>query len=76
MIFECRLNFCQIGNMNHILNMIREEYYDFLAISIYHKIKNIVELLQFIKSLVQVYKLYIRKYYLDYTEAVYYVLGS
>ncbi len=49
-----------------------KKYRPTLAISIYHKPEDIVQLPQFIKSLVPEYKLYLRNYHLDCTETVLY----
>lgn len=49
-----------------------KKYHPTLALSIYHKPEDIVELPQFIKSLVPEYKLYLRNYHLDHTETVLY----
>lgn len=49
-----------------------KKYHPTLAISIYHKPEDIVELPQFIKSLAPDYKLYLRNYHLDHTETVLY----
>lgn len=50
------------------------KYRPTLAISIYHKPHDIVDLPEYIKSLVPEYKLYIRNYHFDLTEAVLYAL--
>lgn len=49
-----------------------KKYRPTLAVSMYHKPEDIVELPQFIKSLVPEYKLYLRNYHLDHTETVLY----
>ena len=49
-----------------------KKYHPPLALSIYHKPEDIVQLPQFIKSLVPEYKLYLRNYHLDHTETVLY----
>jgi len=51
-----------------------KKYHPTLAISIYHKPEDIIELPQFIKSLVPEYKLYLRNYHLDHTETVFYAI--
>ena len=51
-----------------------KRYHPTLAISIYHKPEDIVELPQFIKSLIPEYKLYLRNYHLDQTETVLYAI--
>lgn len=56
-------------------NTIRR-YHPILAISIYHKPEDIVELPRYIKSLVPEYKLYLRNYHLDTTETVLYAIPS
>lgn len=49
-----------------------KKYRPTLAISIYHKPEDIVQLPQFVKSLVPEYQLYLRNYHLDHTETVLY----
>ncbi len=51
-----------------------KRYHPTLALSIYHKPEDIVELPRFIKSLVPEYKLYLRNYHLDQTETVLYAI--
>lgn len=48
------------------------KYHPILAISIYHKPEDIIELPAYIKSLVPEYKLFLRNYHLDHTETVLY----
>ena len=50
------------------------KYHPTLAISIYHKSEDIVELPGFIKSLEPNYNLYLRNYHLDNTETVLYAI--
>lgn len=47
-----------------------KKYRPTLAISIYHRPQDIVELPEYIKTLIPEYKLYLRNYHLDHTETV------
>lgn len=51
-----------------------KKYRPTLALSIYHKPEDIVELPAYIKTLVPEYKLYLRNYHLDHTETVLYAI--
>lgn len=51
-----------------------KKYKPTLAIAVYHKPQDIVEIPEFIKSIVPGYKFYIRNYHFDMTEAVLYAI--
>lgn len=63
-IFDSRHKYYETGDMEYI--------HPTLAISIYHKPEDIVELPDFIKSLDSNYNLYLRNYHMDHTETVLY----
>lgn len=50
------------------------KYHPTLAVSVYHKPQDIVEIPDYIKSIVPEYKLYLRNYHFDQTEAVLYAI--
>lgn len=50
------------------------KYHPTLAISAYHKPEDILELPEYIKSLVPQYKMYLRNYHMDLTETVLYAI--
>lgn len=50
------------------------KYRPLLAVCIYHKAEDIVEIPGYIKTLVPDYKFYIRSYHMDYTEHVLYAI--
>lgn len=50
------------------------KWHPLLAISLYHKLEDIVTIPSYIKSIVPEYKLYIRNYHEEYTETVLYAI--